>query len=177
MSTSMPPPIPHEARSFLSALARRTACVAALAWLGACAGPASRPPVAGAPVGHAQVAAITFMWPANGTVLKPAGAAKHPGIDIGGRAGQPVVAAAGGRVVYAGNGLRGYGNFVIIKHDETYLSAYGHNRTLLVKEGDVVRQGQQIAEMGDSDADRVMLHFEIRRKGASVDPLVYLPPR
>ena len=88
-----------------------------------------------------------------------------------------MIAAADGRVVYAGAGLRGYGNLVILKHNETYLTAYAHNQTLLVKEEQVVRKGQRIADMGNSDADRVMLHFEIRRNGKPVDPAKYLMPR
>lgn len=102
---------------------------------------------------------------------------KNKGVDIAARAGDPVLAAADGRVVYAGAGLRGYGNLIIVKHNNTYLTAYAHNQTLLVKEDQMVRQGQKIAEMGSSDADRVKLHFEIRRQGKPVDPLRYLPPR
>lgn len=89
--------------------------------------------------------------------------------------GQSIFAAAGGKVVYSGDGLIGYGNLIIIKHDNTYLSAYGHNRRLLVKEGSEVKQGQKIAEMGDSGKQGVILHFEIRRDGKPVDPLRYLP--
>ena len=102
---------------------------------------------------------------------------KNKGVDIAARAGDPVLAAADGRVVYAGAGLRGYGNLIIVKHNNTYLTAYAHNQALLVKEDQMVRQGQKIAEMGSSDADRVKLHFEIRRQGKPVDPLRYLPPR
>ncbi len=99
------------------------------------------------------------------------------GIDIGGNLGQPVIAAADGQVVYAGSGLRGYGNLLIIKHNDTYLSAYAHNRRLLVDEGESVKGGQRIAEMGSSGTDKVMLHFEIRRNGTPVDPMGYLPRR
>ena len=99
------------------------------------------------------------------------------GLSIAGLPGTPVRAAADGRVVYAGSGLRGYGRLVIIKHNNTYLSAYAHNRALLVREDQVVRQGQVIAEMGSSDADRVKLHFEIRRLGKPVDPMGLLPAR
>jgi lipoprotein NlpD len=102
---------------------------------------------------------------------------KNKGIAIAARAGDPVLAAADGRVVYAGAGLRGYGNLIIVKHNNTYLTAYAHNQALLVKEDQMVRQGQKIAEMGSTDADRVKLHFEIRRQGKPVDPLRYLPPR
>nr|AIA85933.1 peptidase_M23 [uncultured Delftia sp.] len=96
---------------------------------------------------------------------------------MSGKAGDPVYAAAAGRVVYAGSGLRGYGNLIILKHNNTYLSAYAHNQTLLVKEDQTVKQGQKIAEMGSSDSDRVKLHFEIRRQGQPVDPMRYLPAR
>jgi lipoprotein NlpD len=102
---------------------------------------------------------------------------KNKGVDIAGRAGDPVLAAADGRVVYAGSGLRGYGNLVILKHNNTFLTAYAHNQSLLVKEDQAVKQGQKIAEMGSSDADRVKLHFEIRRLGKPVDPARYLPAR
>ena len=103
--------------------------------------------------------------------------AKNKGLDIGGKAGDPVIAAADGRVVYAGAGLRGYGNLIILKHNNTYLTAYAHNQTLLVKEDQSVQKGQKIAEMGNSDADRVKLHFEIRKQGKPVDPARYLPAR
>ena len=99
------------------------------------------------------------------------------GLVFGGKAGDPVLAAADGRVIYAGSGLRGYGNMVIVKHNNSYLTAYAHNQALLVKEDQVVRKGQKIAEMGSSDAERVQLHFEIRRLGKPVDPARLLPPR
>ena len=120
---------------------------------------------------------VTFAWPARGPVLNGFDDAKNKGVNIGGSAGETVKAAADGRVVYSGNGLRGYGNLIIIKHDATYLTAYAHNRALMVKEGDAVTKGQKIAEMGNSDSDRVMLHFEVRRQGKPVDPLKYLPPQ
>jgi lipoprotein NlpD len=120
---------------------------------------------------------VAFIWPGAGVVIAGFDEAKNKGLDIGGKAGDPVVAAADGRVVYAGAGLRGYGNLVILKHNNTYLTAYAHNQTLLVKEDQTVRKGQKIAEMGNSDADRVKLHFEIRRQGKPVDPAKYLPPR
>ena len=100
---------------------------------------------------------------------------RNKGIDIAGQAGAPVVAAEAGRVVYAGSELRGYGNLVIIKHSEQLLTAYAHNRKILVKENQTVRQGQRIAEMGSSGTDRVKLHFEVRRDGNAVDPMPYLP--
>ena len=120
---------------------------------------------------------IAWVWPSAGTLLAGFDEVKNKGVDIGGTAGAPVVAAADGRVVYVGAGLRGYGNLIILKHNNTYLTAYAHNQTLLVKEDQSVRRGQKIAEMGSSDADRVKLHFEVRRQGKPVDPAKYLPPR
>ena len=102
---------------------------------------------------------------------------KSKGLAITGKAGDAVLAAADGRVVYAGSGLRGYGNLIIIKHNATYLTAYAHNQALLVKEDQAVRRGQRIAEMGSTDAERVQLHFEVRRQGKPVDPARVLPPR
>ena len=99
------------------------------------------------------------------------------GIDIGGRTGQPVRAAADGRVVYSGSGLVGYGQLIIIKHSNNFLSAYAHNRRVLVKEGDQLAGGQEIAEMGSTGTDRPMLHFEIRQDGKPVNPMRYLPTR
>jgi lipoprotein NlpD len=96
-------------------------------------------------------------------------------LNITGRPGQSVVAAADGRVVYAGGGLRGYGELIIVKHNKRFLSAYAHNNRVLVKEGDKVKVGQRIAEMGSTGTDKVMLHFEIRRDGKPVDPVRYLP--
>jgi lipoprotein NlpD len=120
---------------------------------------------------------LAWIWPAEGAQLAGFDEVKNKGIDIAGRAGDPVLASADGRVVYSGAGLRGYGNLIILKHNNTYLTAYAHNQTLLVKEDQAVRKGQKIAEMGSSDADRVKLHFEIRRQGKPVDPLKYLPAR
>ncbi|MDN4573481.1 peptidase [Pandoraea cepalis] len=120
---------------------------------------------------------LQLSWPAKGNVVGRFDDSKNKGLNIGGTIGEPVYAAGAGKVVYSGAGLRGYGNLVIIKHDATFLTAYAHNRTLLVKEGDSVTRGQKIAEMGNSDADRVMLHFEVRRDGKPVDPMKYLPPQ
>ena len=117
------------------------------------------------------------MWPAAGSVVAGFDDAKNKGLDIAGKAGEPVLAAADGKVVYAGAGLRGYGNLIILKHNNTFLTAYAHNQTLLVKEDQSVKKGQKIAEMGNTDADRVKLHFEIRRSGKPVDPSRYLPGR
>ena len=131
------------------------------------------------PAGDTSTAssALRWQWPTQGTLLRrfAADGPGRKGIDIAGRTGQPVRAAADGVVVYAGSGLRGYGELIIIKHNNTYLSAYAHNRRLLVKEGERVRRGQKIAELGSSGTDRPKLHFEIRRHGKPVDPLRYLP--
>ncbi len=136
--------------------------------------PSNASSAASAPAGEDEVA---WIWPARGTTLAGFDELKNKGVDIAGRAGDPVLAAADGRVVYAGSGLRGYGNLVILKHNNTYLTAYAHNQSLLVKEDQAVKQGQKIAEMGSTDADRVKLHFEIRRQGKPVDPARYLPAR
>lgn len=120
---------------------------------------------------------LAFAWPHQGAVLAGFDEAKNKGLDFAGKAGDPVMAAADGKVVYAGSGLRGYGNLVILKHNNTYLTAYAHNQTLLVKEDQAVQKGQRIAEMGSTDADRVKLHFEIRKQGKPVDPTKYLPSR
>ena len=118
---------------------------------------------------------VDWMWPAKGKVLAPFTEATK-GMDIGGKRGSAVLAAAGGRVIYADAGLRGYGKLVIIRHNDTWLSAYAHNDNILVKEQQEVRKGQKIAEMGSTDSDGVLLHFEIRRQGKPVDPTKYLPP-
>ncbi|PCE27213.1 peptidoglycan DD-metalloendopeptidase family protein [Burkholderia ubonensis] len=120
---------------------------------------------------------IALIWPAAGNVVRTFDGAKSKGIDIANSAGTSVIAAAPGVVVYAGNGLRGYGNLIILKHNADYLTAYAHNRALLVKEGQSVTQGQTIAEMGNTDSDRVALHFELRYGGRSIDPSRYLPAR
>jgi lipoprotein NlpD len=120
---------------------------------------------------------LGFIWPANGPLIAGFDEAKNKGLDIAGKAGDAILAAADGQVVYAGAGLRGYGNLVILKHNNTYLTAYAHNQALLVKEDQKVRKGQKIAEMGKSDADRVKLHFEVRRQGKPVDPAKLLPAR
>lgn len=119
---------------------------------------------------------VSWMWPASGKVVSAFDESKK-GIDIAGKSGQAVLAAGSGKVMYAGSGIRGYGNLVIVKHTSTLLSAYAHNKKILVKEGQAVNKGQKIAEMGDSDADAVKLHFEIRQQGKPVDPLKFLPNR
>ncbi len=120
-----------------------------------------------------------WVWPSSGKVVATFSNREkgNKGIDISGRKGDKVTAAAGGKVVYAGDALRGYGNLIIIKHNDDYLSAYAHNHKILVKEKDYVRVGQQIAEMGDTDSPTVKLHFEVRFRGKSVNPLKYLPKR
>ncbi|MFW2457109.1 peptidoglycan DD-metalloendopeptidase family protein [Methyloversatilis discipulorum] len=122
---------------------------------------------------------IEWSWPAQGRIIGRFGEGSSKGVDVSGKLGDPVLAAAGGRVVYAGEAMRGYGKLVIIKHDNTYLSAYAHNSRILVQERDTVKRGQRIAELGDTDteAGKPRLHFEIRRQGKPVDPLKYLPPR
>ena len=120
---------------------------------------------------------VKFAWPAKGKVTAGFNDASNKGINIAGKMGEPVDAAAEGKVVYAGSGLRGYGNLVIVKHDGNYLTAYAHNSRILVKEGETVKRGQRIAEMGDSDSESVMLHFEVRRQGKPVDPLKFLSQR
>lgn len=146
--------------------------------------PAAVPPSAPAPAPAPAPAApregdddVNWMWPAGGSVINTFDEARNKGLTIAGKAGDPVVAAADGRVVYAGSSLRGYGNLVIVKHNNTYLTAYAHNQTLFVKEDQAVRRGQKIAEMGSSDAERVQLHFEIRRAGKPIDPARLLPQR
>jgi lipoprotein NlpD len=127
-----------------------------------------------------SVDGVTWQWPADGAVIsgfQDGNGGSGAGLDIAGNAGDPVRAAADGVVVYSGNGLIGYGELIIIKHSDTYLSAYGHNRKRLVKEGEHVRAGQLIAEMGSSGAPREELHFEIRKNGKPVDPAGYLPGR
>jgi lipoprotein NlpD len=138
---------------------------------------ATRPPVAAAPAPVSS--GFSWRWPADGAVVSRfvVGETTKQGVDIAGSSGQAVRAAADGVVVYSGAGLVGYGELIIIKHNEQWLSAYGHNRKRLVNEGQNVKAGEQIAEMGRSGAARDMLHFEIRYNGKPVDPLLYLPPK
>jgi lipoprotein NlpD len=120
---------------------------------------------------------LSWIWPTDGKVVGTFEEGKNKGLDIAGKLGQRVMAASAGKVMYAGSGIRGYGNLVIVKHSNNVLSAYAHNRTILVKEGDPVSRGQAIAEMGNSDSDSVKLHFEIRQQGKPVDPSRFLPSR
>jgi len=133
--------------------------------------------VAGATVTATDDEKLSWMWPSDGKIVATFDEGKNKGIDIAGKAGQQVMAAGAGKVMYAGSGIRGYGNLVIVKHSNSLLSAYAHNRSIVVKEGQNVNKGQVIAEMGDSDADSVKLHFEIRQQGKPVDPSRFLPPR
>lgn len=159
---------------------------------GGAQGPVATPPASGTatsqPVGSGQIEArpsgvenrMQWVWPAKGQVVGQFGG-NNKGIDIAGQSGDPVYAAADGRVAYVGDGLRGYGNLVIIKHNDVFVTAYAHNQKILVQENQVVRKGEQIAEMGNTDASRVMLHFEVRQQsaegGTAVDPMRYLPAR
>lgn len=120
---------------------------------------------------------VPWLWPSPAKVLTPYNESANKGLDFAGKAGDPVLAAGDGKVVYAGSGLRGYGELIIVKHNGTFLSAYAHNRKILVKEGQAVSRGQKIAEMGSTDTDTVKLHFEIRKQGKPVDPAQYLPKR
>lgn len=137
------------------------------------------PPSATTATGPAGKSPSGWTWPSSGILIGKfsSNGSLNKGIDIAGDLGQPVLAASDGSVVYAGSGLRGYGELIIIKHSDTYVSAYGHNRRLLVREGQQVKAGQTIAEMGSTGTDRVKLHFEIRRQGKPVDPLEFLPRR
>jgi lipoprotein NlpD len=122
---------------------------------------------------HAK--SVTLAWPAQGTVVLGFQPGETRGIEIGGKPGDPVRAAADGKVMYAGTGLNEYGSLIIVQHNKDFLTAYSHNRKLLVKTGDIVRQGQEIAEMGDENNSRVSVLFELRRDGKPIDPMPYLP--
>ena len=143
----------------------------------ATAAPSEAPPEAKPTEATAAGDDVGWIWPANGKTIGTFSEGGNKGVDIAGKAGDAVIAAGDGKVVYSGTGLRGYGKLVIIKHNNTYLSAYAHNQNILVKEGQSVTKGQKIAEMGNTDADQVKLHFEVRRSGKPVDPLKYLPQR
>jgi lipoprotein NlpD len=167
-------PVPAPAAAAATVSASRAAAVEAPAKSAAETPPKapSEGPVNGA-------GGLAWRWPGKGALVGSyvAGDQTRQGIDIGGTAGDPVLAAADGEVVYSGNGLLGYGELIIVKHNASFLSAYGHNRKRLVQEGDRIKAGQQIAEMGSSASSRDELHFEIRRNGKPVNPLDYLPPR
>ena len=172
------PPAQEAAAVRPAAPAVTAAPVVAAQAASAASAPIAAKPVAAAPSTPANTEGddpIAFQWPVRGPLIAGFDEAKNKGLDIAGKAGDPVLAAADGKVVYAGSGLRGYGNLIILKHNNTYLTAYAHNQTLLVKEEQTIKRGQKIAEMGNSDADQVKLHFEIRRQGKPVDPAKYLP--
>ena len=140
--------------------------------------PAPQTQAVAIPVQEPKLGPVTrWLWPGKGPVERAYSAVLHKGIDITGQRGDPVYATAAGVVVYAGTGVKGYGVLLIVKHNEQFLSAYGHNDVMLVAEGASIRAGQQIARMGSSGTDTVKLHFEIRRKGQPVDPLRLLPRR
>ena len=142
-------------------------------------GPAAKPEVRAPtkPEPAPVTGGLSWIWPAAGKVVANFNGSTAKGIAIAGKLGQPVLASAAGRVIHSGTGIRGLGKFIVIKHNDAYLSVYAHNNTLLVKEGDTVTRGQKIAEMGNSDADQVQLHFEIRHFGKPVDPVKLLPDR
>ncbi|MFP6560752.1 peptidoglycan DD-metalloendopeptidase family protein [Paraburkholderia sp. B3] len=163
----------------LKIVSKQTITVQAAASTGgaaaAAANPAENREVASEVARHAQ--SVALVWPAQGSVVEGFQAGETRGIEIAGKAGDPVLAAADGKVMYAGTGLNEYGSLIIVQHNKDFLTAYSHNRRLLVKMGDMVRQGQQIAEMGNEDNDRVAVLFEVRRDGKPVDPMPYLPPQ
>jgi lipoprotein NlpD len=134
------------------------------------------PSPASSPASSANDELLTWVWPTDGKILLGFEEGKNKGIDIGGKAGQQIVAAGAGKVMYAGS-VRGYGNLVIVRHSNNLLSAYAHNQSILVKEGQSVQKGQMIAEMGNSDSDAVKLHFEIRQQGKPIDPSKFFPNR
>ena len=179
-STPIAAPIPLPSTAPVTGAATAAGAVATVAGAAVPAKAASAPNATAATAGAATSAGeddLGWIWPGKGNVIAGFDEVKNKGVDISGAAGDAVLAAAEGKVVYAGAGLRGYGNLIILKHNNTFLSAYAHNKALLVKEDQTVKKGQKIAEMGDSDADRVKLHFEVRRQGKPVDPLKYLPAK
>ncbi|HEX7970829.1 MAG TPA: peptidoglycan DD-metalloendopeptidase family protein [Thiobacillus sp.] len=176
------PPLLREPQAVLRAYSEANWAQVSAPKTAAVSPPAAKPApsvasVSPSPTASANAAIDSWLWPADGTLAGRFGAAGGKGIDIVGSRNTPVKAVAPGKVVYSGSGLRGYGRLLIVKHAGEFLSAYAHNETILVKEGDTVTAGQKIALMGDSDADRVKLHFEIRRYGKPLDPLNYLPER
>lgn len=143
------------------------------------AGPAARPELPAEPKPEApqEGGGLNWIWPVVGKIVDNFNGSTTKGIAIAGKRGQPVLASAAGKVIHSGTGIRGLGKFIVIKHNDAYLSVYAHNDQLLVKEGDSVTRGQKIAEMGNTDSDQVKLHFEIRRFGKPVDPIKLLPDR
>lgn len=158
-----------------AATASAAAATAGSATAGA-AGAAKPEPARTAAIDRDPAAAgLDFAWPAKGALLSGFSEPNSKGLDIGGKPGDPVVAAAAGQVLYTGTGIRGFGKLIVIRHENGFSSVYAHNRNILVKEGQSVARGQRIAELGDTDADRPKLHFEIRKDGKPVDPMRYLP--
>ena len=178
-ATPLPAPAPAASNSAKPPAAQAPVPVATQTTPGAASAAPAPAPVAAPPATPPSAGAddVDFIWPASGPMIAGFDEAKNKGLGIAGKAGDPVLAASGGKVVYSGTGLRGYGKLVIVKHNNTYLTAYAHNQSVLVKEGQSVSKGQKIAEMGNTDADQVKLHFEIRRQGKPVDPLKHLPQR
>lgn len=179
-STTIVTPITDVPEAAAAVLTPSAAAVPASVPAATPAAPVSSPSSAAAAAAassRAMTGDISLAWPAQGPTVAAFDEVRNKGLGIGGKAGDPVLAAADGQVVYAGSGLRGYGNLIIVKHNSTYLTAYAHNQKLLVQEEQRVKQGQKIAEMGNSDADRVKLHFEVRRNGKPVDPAKLLPTR
>ena len=170
-------PLDPKAASAPASGASGVASAPAVASVAPAPAPATATATAPAPAAREGDDDVNWSWPAAGAVIAPFDEGKVKGLVLGGRAGDPVLAAADGRVVYAGSGLRGYGNLIILKHNNTYLTAYAHNQALLVREDQAVKRGQKIAEMGATDADSVRLHFEIRKQGKPIDPARLLPPR
>ncbi len=168
--------LPYSKENLAMLSARGTPTVPAAAPAAPSAPPAPAQPSAPAPSASAATGPISFGWPAKGKLLNGFSEPNNKGVDIEGKPGDPVVAAAPGRVMYTGTGIRGYGQLIVIKHDDGYNSVYAHNRKILVKEGQTVARGERIAELGATDSDRPKLHFEIRKSGKPVDPLKYLPP-
>ncbi|RQH08920.1 peptidoglycan DD-metalloendopeptidase family protein [Paraburkholderia dinghuensis] len=164
----------------LKIVSKQTITVQATAAAGASTGGASTSPAESRAVAaevnrHAR--SVALVWPAQGQIVEGFQAGTTRGIEIAGKAGDPVRAAADGKVMYAGTGLNEYGSLIIVEHNKDFLTAYSHNRRLLVKTGDTVRQGQQIAEMGSENNNRVAVLFEVRRDGKPVNPMTYLPPQ
>lgn len=171
------PPVGAAATPAAPAPAPATPPAAASAAPAPSAASAAKPVEARPATPAAPEPALNWSWPAVGKVVEAFDEARNKGIDIAGKEGDPVLAAGDGQVVYKGNALRGYGNLVIVKHSDDFISAYAHNRQILVEHGQSVKRGQRIAEMGKSDAEIAKLHFEIRRQGKPVDPLRFLPAR
>ncbi|WP_018912138.1 peptidoglycan DD-metalloendopeptidase family protein [Thiomonas sp. FB-6] len=171
-SAAQPP-----ARAAAAASGARREAASAAAPAAARPAPAPSGPATPSAGAHAVAAGLSWSWPAQGRIAQGYNGGTSKGLDIAGKAGEPVRAAAAGKVVYAGNELRGFGNLVIVKHNADYISVYAHNQKLLVHEGEEVRRGQTVALMGSTDAPRVELHFEVRLRGKPIDPTQVLPPR